>query len=102
MTKIDKVIDLFNSNNPKKNIMDLLETNEEKIIYRTLSGIQKNINSKKVSDMPCDHNMEDICAYAEGNLDIKEKESIDQRLSSCDSCFDFYSDLKIGLAQLET
>lgn len=81
MEELKKVLQEFDSNKS-----DLNKSDKGKALIK-LANILTSLDYKK----ECEHNIEDVCAYFDDNLDTKEKDLIEERIFSCDSCFKAYS-----------
>jgi hypothetical protein len=81
MEELKKVLQEFDNNKS-----DLNKSDKGKALVK-LANILSSLDYKK----ECEHNIEDVCAYFDDKLNSKEKEIIEERIFSCDSCFKVYS-----------
>ncbi len=78
---------------------DFLNIEKGKTLLKTVDLVKKIVSNSP--DLPCGHDIEDICAYYDNNIDETQKVEIENTLFSCDNCFKVYSQLKTKVEELE-
>jgi hypothetical protein len=97
MEDIEKVL----RNLEEKSEDDFLNTEKGKAVLSSIALV-KNITREVAAkgSLTCEHDIEDICAYFEGNLEGEEKDKAEEQIFSCDSCFGVYKLLQTGLEEI--